>query len=1071
MAPREILWCVVGMLALPWAGFSQLTAPEPRPILGARMPALSPDGKRLAFVYRGDIWMVPARGGRATPLTQHIDTDAFPVFSPDGQWVAFASKRTGNWDIFAVPAEGGPARQLTWHSGADIPQGWSPDGKYVLFAGRREAPNYALYALDVNTLRSRLLCEDYAPLYTPNYSPDGKQIVYGRYGLHWTRPRYQGSAAQQIWLLDPATGHSHPLTTNQAQHLWTRFLADGRHVVTVTVGEPTPSASPLRESIPPILDTALRTPNLWVYDLQGVGQPLTSFIGGSVRFPTVAARSGDIAFEYGADLYLLPDGASTPQKIEIVVAADEKQTTRRREKLNIGVTEAELSPDGKTFAFGLRGDIWTIATEKPKGIAARSAELAKQLTDWVGDDSDFSWSPDGKKLYFTSDREFTTRLYELDLATMKSSALWNRDENLNRITVSPDGKQLGFWVSGKEGGLYTLTLENSEVRRVVSLPGPQWHGLGGGDFAWSPDMRWIAYSARSESKAWNIYVVPGEGGTPVNVTRLHAMHSEPAWSPDGKYLYFQSAREGEGLYVLPLRKETVRSSDTDLKFEKPKTNVTVEIDFTDISQRIRRLASQSPRADLTPGPDGTLFFISEGDIWSVSYDGKDTRRLTSGGGKSGLRLSKTKASYLQNGELFTMGLDGKGSEKVTFTAEWERDVRAERRAAFTQFWNGYQRGFYDANFHGRDWAAIRSRYEPLLEGVETHDEFATLLHMMVGELETSHAEVSPASIPGSPPSPVTPQLGCTFDYAYEGPGLKVRTVPAGTPGSYAHTAIQAGDIILAVNGQDVALDERLYQLINDKQDREFEFLVSSNADRRVARTVRYKVMTDGEWTDLNYRNRTERLRKHVEEESRGKIGYLHLAAMSESNQLKFEREAYEYMAGKEAMIIDVRFNVGGNISDTLIDWIERKPHGFFRPRDAEPETAPYHAWEKRCLVLMNEHSYSNGEMFPNAMRTRGLARLVGMPTPGYVIWTTEMRLIDGTGSRMPQSGVFRMDGSNMENNGEQPDVRVPMSPEDWLAGRDPQLDKAIELLIGSSASDPVKVVSPGLPRTPAGVSR
>jgi Tol biopolymer transport system component len=313
-------------------------------------------------------------------------------------------------------------------------------------------------------------------------------------------------------------------------------------------------------------------------------------------------------------------------------------------------------------------------------------------------------------------------LYELDLATMKSSALWNRDENLNRITVSPDGKQLGFWVSGKEGGLYTLTLENSEVRRVVSLPGPQWHGLGGGDFAWSPDMRWIAYSARSESKAWNIYIVPGEGGTPINVTRLHATHGEPAWSPDGKYLYFQSAREGEGLYVLPLRKETVRSSDTDLKFEKPKTNVTVEIDFTDISQRIRRLASQSPRADLTPGPDGTLFFISEGDIWSVSYDGKDTRRLTSGGGKSGLRLSKTKASYLQNGELFTMGLDGKGSEKVTFTAEWERDVRAERRAAFTQFWNGYQRGFYDANFHGRDWAAIRSRYEPLLEGVPCRGE-------------------------------------------------------------------------------------------------------------------------------------------------------------------------------------------------------------------------------------------------------------------------------------------------------------------------------------------------------------
>jgi tricorn protease len=171
--------------------------------------------------------------------------------------------------------------------------------------------------------------------------------------------------------------------------------------------------------------------------------------------------------------------------------------------------------------------------------------------------------------------------------------------------------------------------------------------------------------------------------------------------------------------------------------------------------------------------------------------------------------------------------------------------------------------------------------------------------------------------------------------------------------------------------------------------------------------------------------------------------------MSMSNQVKFEREAYEYMAGKEGMIIDVRFNSGGNISDTLIDWIERKPHGYFRPRDARPEAAPAHAWEKRCVVLMNEHSYSNGEMFPSAMRTRGLARLVGQRTPGYVIWTGDLKLVDGTGARMPGSGVFRLDGSNQENEGERPDYEIPLTPEDWLSDRDPQLDKAIELLTGS----------------------
>ncbi len=1035
--------------------FAQLTSLPPEPAVGARMPALSPDGKQIAFTYRGDVWIAPTAGGRATPLTQHVDTDSNPMFSPDGRWIAFATRRSGNVDIFAVPVEGGAARQLTFHSGSEVPGGWSPDGKSLLFASRRDSPNYAVFELDVVTLKTRVLAEDFATLNFPSYSPDGKQVLYGRYGFHWTRPRYQGSAAQQIWVLDTAKGERKALTTGESQHLWSRFLPDGRSVIAVTVGEPTPSSSSMNENIPPILDSPERTPNLWRIDLEGKKRQLTAFVGGSVRHPTVAAKSGDIAFEYEGDLWLLKGGKGDAAKIELFIAGDDKQTTRRRERLSSGVTELEPSPDAKTLAFGLRGDIWTIAVDKPKGIAARNAELAKRLTDWVGEDSDFSWSPDGKKLYFTSDREFTTRLYELDLQTLKPRPLWHKDENITRIHPSPDGKQLTFWVSGLEGGLYTLTIESGEARRIVKIPGPQWRGMGGGDFAWSPDMKWIAYAARSESRAWNIFIIPAEGGTAVNVTRLYAEHSEPAWSPDGKYLFFQSTREGDGLYVLPLKPEVVRTSDTDIKYEKPGTNVTVEIDFTDISRRIRKVGSQSPQSDLVVAPDGNILFLSEGDLWSVSYDGKDTKRLTTGGGKSALRLAREakKLTYMQSGEMYVSGLDGKSGEKVTFSAEWDRDVRAERRAAFTQFWNAYQRGFYDANFHGRDWASVRSRYEKLLPAVETADEFASLLHMMVGELEASHAEVSPASS-GTSGSGTgsTPQLGLTFDYDYDGPGVRVKEVPVGAPGSYKKTEIKPGDILLAVNGQEIALDEKFFEFMSDKSGREVEFSVNTNADLGSARKVKYRVLSDGDWSDLNYRNRIDRQRQYVEEKSGGKIGYLHIAAMSMSNQLKFEREAYEYMAGKESMIIDVRFNNGGNISDTLIDWLERKAHAHYRPSDAKPERAPYTAFERRCIVLLNEHSYSNGEMFPNAMRTRGLATLVGMPTPGYVIWTSELRLVDGTGARMPGSGVFRLDGTNMENNGEKPDILVPLSPEDWLAGRDPQLDKAIELLVGKQDS-------------------
>jgi tricorn protease len=1026
----------------------QLTLPTQKPIAGARMPALSPDGKRLAFVYRGDIWTVSSGGGRATPITQHLETDAYPLFSPDGKWIAFASRRNGNWDIYAAPAEGGTARQLTFHSGSEIPQGWSSDGKYLLFSGKRDTPNYSLYSLDVNTLTSQLLCEDFAKMDYATYSPDGQTVAYARYGFHWTRPRYHGSAAAQIYLLDVAShNHRHALTDNQFQHLWPRFMPDGKHVLTVTAAEATPNAGTLKEPVEKLEDNPKRTPNLWLIDLEGKRKQLTTFTGGAVRCPAVAAKSGDIAFEYGPDLWLLKDGRSKPQKINILVASDEKQTTRRREKLTSGVTEAEPSPDGKKFAFGLRGDIWTVLVDKPKGIAGKNAEFARRLTEWVGDDSDFSWSTNGKKLYFTSDREFNTRLYELDLDTLETRPLWKREEDITGLRVSPDGKQLGFWVSGREGGLFVMPADGSEdPRRIVKVPGPQWRGVGGGDYAWSPDMKWIAYSRRGESHAWNIWIVPAEGGDPVNVTRLYAHHSEPAWSPDGKYLFFESNRDGEGLYVLPLTAEPIRTTDTDIKFEKPTNAVTVKIEFENIQRRIRKVASQSPQGDLAITHDGLIVFLSENDVWSVTYDGKETKRLTTGGGKSGLRLMKDskKATYIQNGELYTLNLDSKSSDKVTFTADWERDVRAERQAAFTQFWRSYHRGFYDPYFHGRDWFAIRNKYEPLLEAVETNDEFAGLLQMMVGELETSHSEVNPA--PSGVTAPVTPHLGFTFDYTYCGPGIRVAKVPAGAPGWYYKTQIKEGEYILEINGKEVTLDEKLYQFINDKQDRLFEFLVNTNADKEGARIVKYKVLTQDEWNDLNYRNRIDRLRNYVEHKSNGHIGYLHISGMGYNNQTQFQREAYEYMVGKDAMVIDVRFNNGGNIADTLIDWLERKPHGYVRPRDADPESSPYNNWDKKIVVLMNEHSYSNAEIFPYAIRARGLGKLIGMPTPGYVIWTDSLRLVDGTSARMPQSGSYRLDGTNEENLGEAPDIQVALTPEDWLSERDPQLDKAIEVL-------------------------
>lgn len=1041
--------------AFGFASSAQLPAPVQKPVIGARMPALSPDGKRIAFVYRGDIWVAGIKGGRAFPLTQHVDTDAYPMFSPDGKWIAFSSKRSGNWDIFAVPSDGGSAVQLTWHGGSDIAFGWSPDGKQIVLGTKRDSPNYGLFTIDVASLRTELLCEDYAPLNYPSFSSDGKRVVYGRYGFPWTRPRYHGSAAAEIWVLERGTGHRHPITSNGHQHLWPQFMPGGKKIVAVSYGEETPSVSQLDETIPKFKDTPGRTPNLWEYDLEGKGKPLTTFTGGGVRWPSVATKSGDIAFEYGDSIWLLKEHGRKPDKLDFLVPEDEKENSRKYERLTTGVTECEPSPDGKFFGFVLKGDIWTVAIERPKGVAGRGADIAKRLTDWAGEDSDFVWAPDGKTIYFTSDRKFNAGLYSVEVETGKVGELYLKDSDVTGPRLSPDGKHMAFWLAGKEGGLHVFDIGKKESKRLVHVPGPQWRGTGGGNIEWSPDNKWIAFSRSSENRAWNIWVVEAAGGEAHNVTQLNASHSAPAWSPNGKHLFFQSDREGDGLYVVSLQPEETSADDTDGKYQKPTEPVDIKIDFKDITRRIRKLSNTSPTSDLSVTSDGLILFRSRNELVSVTYDGKTVKKLVTDGQNANFRASKDgrKGYFSKSGELFTLGLSGGGSpDKVSFVADWERDVRAERLASFTQFWRSYQRGFYDPNFHGRDWESIRKRYEPLLDAVETNDEYATLLNMMVGELEASHSEVS-ASREGDRTS-VTPHLGFTIDYSYAGPGIKVKDVPDYAPGAFEKTRIKAGEYILKVNDREVSANEKLYEWINNKQNRELELVVNSQPIPEGSRTVKYKVLDGKDWDNLEQENRVARLRHMTEEKSGGKVGYLHISAMGGSDQARFEREAYQYILGKEALIIDVRFNKGGNISDTLIDWLERKQHGYYRTRDVAPEPSPGRAWNKPIVVLMNEHSYSNAEMFPYAMRERGLAKLIGMPTPGYVIWTFSLGLVDGTGARMPQAGVYRMDGTPQENMGERPDMLVGLTPDDWVAGRDPQLEKAVEtLLMGNKSAE------------------
>jgi len=1073
-------------LALCSLAFAHTTyAQDAAPVRLANRPALSPDGATVAFSWGGDVWTVPTGGGRARALTRHPAADRDPEFSPDGKQIAFVSDRQGSPGLYVMPAEGGIPRQVGFHSAGYAPQGWAPDGRSILVSAPRdhfwrESDRFFLVRTDERAAESPLFD---AAGRNGSLSPDGKRLLFTREGAPWWRKGYKGSQASQVWLYDLAAKSFTKLLDPPGGALWPLWRADGEGFYYVGVHK--------------------GAFNLIERDLEAkTDHPLTDFEDDSVVFPCVSRDGKTVVFRHLLDLYRLRPGAGKPaERLEVTFEADLVRDPVERKTLT-EATQVAFSRDGLEVAFVAGGDLWVMDTElrEPKRVTATPEE-----------ERDPEFSPGGDVLLFVSDREGQADVWKAERADAAKDWWQNSAFKLDRMTRdgevesavrwAPDGKSVAF-VRGA-GDLWVMGADGKDARRVVASWNPP-------RYDWSPDGKWLVYSREDDDFNADIWLAPLDGATPpFNLSRHPDNETDPVWSPDGKVIAFTGRRVDSevDIYFVWLAEEeddkTARERTVEKAVEKikkgrkkgkgkgeggdktpepetPKTPPKVVIDFDRIHERVRRVSiPDSTESDLFWSPDSkTLAFAGtvEGKDGVFTVDFPDDLKPKLLSSKTG-----TQARWLEAGNQIVWLSEGRPAKLTPtgqetpyrFRAPHEADRVGKYRAAFDLCWRAMRDRWYDDRLGNRNWDAVRRKYADAAAHAPDAEGFTTAVHLMLGELNGSHLGFSTtprASSPGPrrgrpPAAPADPaernplttaHLGLRFDPDHKGPGLKVRDVIPGSPADHKATRVRPGELVLAVDGTAVDPAFDLTKVLNGPPDRDLR-LTLRDAEGKEREAVLRPISYDRA-RSLLYDRWVKDNRKAVDDASKGALGYLHIKSMDFPSFYKFEEELYSAGAGKSGLVIDVRENGGGSTTDHLLTALTQPAHAVTVPRGGGPgypqDRRVYATWSKPVVVLCNQNSFSNAEIFSHAIKTLKRGKLVGVTTAGGVVSTGAMPVMDLGFLRLPTRGWFVPDtGEDMELNGAVPDETVWPDPTDFARGVDAQLARAVAVLSADVKKD------------------
>ena len=1069
---KKWLWVLmcVAVCAWPLAGEQQETR-----LL--RFPACS--GDQIAFTYGGDLYSVPSVGGVARKLTSHEGNEMFPRFSPDGKLLAFTAQYDGNTEVYVMPAAGGVPRRLTYPAtlGRDevsdrmgpnnIVMGWTHDSKRIVFRSRMKEPNDFIGQLFTVSLDGDL--PEQLPLPRGgfcSFSPDDQKLAYNRIFREFrTWKRYRGGMADDIWIYDFASKKTVNISNDAACDIIPMW--SGERIYFLSDRD------------------ANKRFNLFGYDLKnGQTRQLTTFGDFDVKFPSLGA--GAIVFENGGCLYRFDLGTEKTEKVPVVVLDDLARGRGGIVAVSGATTNYEIAPDGKRALFGARGDIFTVPAKYGN---------SRNLTATPGiHERNSKWSPDGRWIAYISDASGEDEIYLIsqDGSGAPRQLTRNADTYKYQIYWSPDSRKL-LWAD-KKLRLQYVDIESQAVTVVATARAFEFF-----NYAWSPDSRWIAYAKPEEEVMNKIYLYSLEKKSTSEVTDGWYTSSRPAFSSDGKYLFFVSNRDFNPLYsaveydyfyqdmsrvyFVTLAKGTdspfkPKSDEVEIKKEAAKTEakpaakgtkaetgstLPTAVDVEGIKERIGVLPIQAANyRDVTALGDSVYYIRNASTdpkpvlmLYNLA-DQKETNLGECGGyevSADGKKMLASRDSSFAIIDLPKAKLDF--SESLNLGGlEVTLDRKAEWKQIFNECWRQMRDFFYAPNMHGIDWAATRQKYAPLVEFVNSRADLTYIIGEMIAELSAGHSYVGGGDL-ARPKRIQTGLLGAEVERDPASKYYRVKRILKGqnwnpslvSPLTQIGVNVREGDYILAVNGRSTAQMANLYEPLVNTVGKQVRLRVNSKPVEAGSReTVVVPIANEA---PLYYLNAVEANIAKVNAATGNQVGYIHIPDMGDEGLNEFVKYFYPQLR-KKALIIDVRGNGGGSVSPLVIDRLRRQMAmmGVARNTSAGPD--PNESVLGPMVCLLDEFSASDGDIFPYRFKKYNLGKLIGKRSWGGVVGIrNSLPLLDGGSLFKPEFATYGSSGEGwiIEGHGVDPDIVVDNDPAKEYAGIDEQLNKAIEVIL------------------------